>query len=127
MSVCAKFQLPSMSRSERKVCCGVVWCGLAVATMSNLNRVALRCFQLSLFKLSEGWILTKWVEYHPTQTPTQTQYPKYISCYRSNFDQTLKVSVNGFCDYPKKMTNVQAAFVLVTIENLSKANPTHSS
>ena len=60
----------------------------------------------------------------------KTQYPKYMSCYRSNFDQTLKVIVKGFCDYPKKMTTVmlpflQAAFVLLTMENLFEANPTY--
>ena len=37
MSVCAKFQLPSLSRRGLKVCgSGVGW--LAVSTMSNLNQ-----------------------------------------------------------------------------------------
>ena len=37
VNVCAKFQLPSMSRSGLKVCCW--WGGVVehVATMSNLN------------------------------------------------------------------------------------------
>ena len=38
VSVCAKFQLPNMSRSGRKVWGGGWWVGgLAVATVSNLN------------------------------------------------------------------------------------------
>ena len=48
MSVCTKFQLPSLSRSGLKVCGsggGVVWCGLAVSTMSNLNP---SCIELEL-------------------------------------------------------------------------------
>ena len=50
MSVCAKFQLPSLSRSGLKVCGsggGVVWCGLAVSTMSNLNPSCIE-FELGL-------------------------------------------------------------------------------
>ena len=40
MSACAKFQLLSLSRSSRIVCCGwggVVWGGFQESTVSNLN------------------------------------------------------------------------------------------
>ena len=38
MSFCAKFQLPRLSRSGLKVCrSGLVWGGLQVSTVSNLN------------------------------------------------------------------------------------------
>ena len=52
MSVCAKFQLFSWSRSAWKVCGGVGgvgWCGFQVTTVSNLNEVA---FELLWVELS---------------------------------------------------------------------------
>ena len=45
VSLCVKFQLPSLSRSNLKVCAGVGGGGIQVDTMSNLN---LSCMELEL-------------------------------------------------------------------------------
>ena len=45
LSLHTKFQLPSLSRSCCKVCGWLVWCGLAVSTMSNFNP---SCIELEL-------------------------------------------------------------------------------
>ena len=46
MSICAKFQLPSLFRSGLKVCgSGLGWCGFQVSTVSNLNP---SCIELDL-------------------------------------------------------------------------------
>merc|ERR1711942_272283 len=55
---------------------------------------------------------------------TETQYQQYLSCYKLNFDETLKV---GSCEHQEQIptvmvTFVQATFVLVTfvhIRNIS--------
>ena len=53
MSICAKFQLSSWSRSAWKVCCGGVE---HVGTMSNPTKLLLSCFELSWVELR--WVLT---------------------------------------------------------------------
>ena len=58
--------------------------------------------------------------HHPTHPPTQTQYRQYLSYYKHDFDQALKI---GSCDHLEQiptvtMTIVQATFVLPTFVHI---------
>ena len=59
MSLCAKFQLSSWSRSAWKVCCGVVGWGGVVGNMWVLCLTQRSCFWVALSWVELGWVLTK--------------------------------------------------------------------
>ena len=76
-----------------------------------------------------GGLTWKWLctPHHPTPPhPTQTQYPKYLSCYFPDFDQTLKTCIWDYLEHIPNVTVtfVQATFVRATfvhMRNISSA------
>ena len=60
MSVCAKFQLSSWSRSGRKVCGGgaVGWGGGVVEHVTTMSNSNASCFRVGLSWVELRWVLT---------------------------------------------------------------------
>ena len=60
------------------------------------------------------------VQATPPPHPTQTQCHQYLSCYWSDFDETLKVGSWEHLEHipTVTMTFVQATFVLATFVNI---------